>query len=90
MCRVAEGVLVRSVGTESVILNLRSETYMGLDSTGSRMWAALTESVCVDVAYQKLLEQYDIGPQTLRRDVQEFVETLVGHGLLGLTAAAPE
>lgn len=85
---VAEGILVRNVGTESVILNLRSETYLGLNATGSRMWEVLTESASVEAAYQKLCTEYDIVPTTLWRDMQDFIETLVAYGLLIVSPTA--
>ena len=37
---VAPDVMFRIVGDESVILHLKSETYLGLDPVGTRMWTA--------------------------------------------------
>jgi hypothetical protein len=41
---VPEGVLVRELEGESVMLNLNSEFYFGLDEVGTRMWAVLTNA----------------------------------------------
>jgi hypothetical protein len=35
-------VLVSEQDSESVLLNLKTETYFGLDEVGTRMWGALT------------------------------------------------
>ncbi len=48
-------VLVRYLDKESVLLNLETEQYFGLDETGTRMWQLLTASPCIDSAFQELL-----------------------------------
>jgi len=79
--------MVRDVAGESVILNLATETYFGLDDVGTRMWKALEDNTTVQAAYQKLLHEYDVDPETLRRDFQELIGKLVEHGLLELDSA---
>ena len=39
---VPSQVLVRFLEGESVLLNLETERYFGLDCTGTRMWKAVT------------------------------------------------
>ena len=41
---VAPDALVQDLGDESVILNLKTESYLGLDDAGNGMWKALTTS----------------------------------------------
>ncbi len=52
-----EGVLVRELEGESVLLNLESESYFGLDGIGTRMLALLTDSDSIEAAYEKLLDE---------------------------------
>ena len=49
-------VLVRELEGESVLLNLDSEAYFGLDEVGTRMWAVLTTSPTIQAAYDELLK----------------------------------
>lgn len=79
---VPDHVLVREVGGESVLLNLQSETYFGLDETGTRIWTALTRYPSVDEACRALLSEFDVEPERLERDVAELAGTLVEKGLL--------
>jgi hypothetical protein len=79
---VPEGVLVRELGGESVILNLNSESYFGLDDVGTRMWAALTAAESIEAAYQSLLEEYDVNPEKLTEDLDALIDKLVAQGLL--------
>ena len=55
-----KNVLVRTFETESVLLNLDTECYHGLDDVGSRMCQALTSSRYIEAAYQKLLADYEV------------------------------
>ena len=75
-------VLVRQVENESVLLNLTSERYFGLDEVGTRMWAALTSSPSIQAAYDTLIAEYDVEDARLRQNLEELVERLVANGLL--------
>ena len=75
-------VMVREVQGESVLLNLNSERYFGLDEVGTRMWAALVASASVQAAYEVLLGEYDVGAEQLRNNLQELIAKLVENGLL--------
>ena len=83
---IPEGVLMRDLQGEAVILNLDSECYFGLDEVGTRMWAALTTFPDVGAAIEALLAQFEVEPEELRRDLAEFVETLEQAGLVRVSA----
>jgi hypothetical protein len=75
-------VLVRYLDNESVLLNLETEQYFGLDETGTRMWQLLTASPCIDSAYQELLAEFDVEPELLRANLADLLSKLVESGLL--------
>src|SRR5262245_20840847 len=83
----ASKVLFRELGGEAVILDLKTERYLGLDETGTRMWRLLTESDSIQEAYAVLLDEYDVEPDRLRRDLVGFVEELSNHGLIEIVQA---
>ena len=80
-------VLVRVLDRESVLLNLETEQYFGLDETGTRMWQLLTASASIDAAYQELLAEFDVDPELLRSNLLELVSRLVDSGLLQVLPA---
>jgi hypothetical protein len=82
---VPADVLFRQLDQEAVILNLDSGLYFGLDAVGTDMWRALTASDSIEAAYEKLLDEYDVAPDTLRDDLGELVEKLAADGLLAVT-----
>ena len=79
---VPKQVLVRTFQNESVLLNLDSESYHGLDDVGTRMWQALIQSENIQAAYESLLSEYEVDQVTLQKDLEAFIETLVGRGLV--------
>jgi hypothetical protein len=84
---VPSHVLVRFLDKESVLLNIETERYFGLDETGTRMWQLVTAAPKIDVAYQQLLEEYDVQPELLRENLTDLLARLVENGLLQLASS---
>jgi hypothetical protein len=79
---VADDVLISNLQDESVILNLDSERYYGLDDVGTRFLSVLTTSESIEAAYDRLRDEYDVDPEVLRDDLLALVENLIAQGLL--------
>jgi hypothetical protein len=80
--RVPAGVIARVGGAGPVILNTGTGKYYSLDVVGTRMWELLGEHGRVDLVYQALLAEYDIGEAPLREDLLGLVRGLVAQQLL--------
>src|SRR3989442_9082133 len=80
-------VLVRILDRESVLLNLETERYFGLDETATRMWQLVTASQDIEAAYQELLEEYNVEPELLRNNLTDILGQLVENGLLQVLPA---
>jgi hypothetical protein len=80
-------VLVRFLDKESVLLNLETERYFGLDETGTRMWQVVTSAANIDAAYQELQNEYDVESELLRSHLTELLGRLVDNGLLQIQPA---
>lgn len=85
--KIPNNVLIRELDGESVLLNLDSETYFGLDDVGTRMILCLSDATSIQAAYDQLLEEYDVDPQTLHDDLQTLIEELQAHGLVEVIPA---
>jgi len=79
---VPDDVLISNLQDESVILNLDSERYYGLDDVGTRFLSVLTTSDSIETAYERLRGEYDVEPQVLRNDLLALIEHLIDQGLL--------
>jgi len=80
-------VLVRFMDRESVLLNLETERYFGLDETGTRMWQVATSAPNVEAALLQLQDEYDAQPEILQSNLTELLGRLVENGLLSLRPA---
>lgn len=74
LCQVLDG--------ETVLLNLESERYFGLDRVGTRLWELLLETDSVETAVQRMLGEFDVAEAVLRSDVERLLGELVAAGLL--------
>jgi hypothetical protein len=74
--------MIRIIDGQAVLLSLKSERYFGLDEAATHMWQVLTESESIQAAYDTLLSQYNVNPETLRRDLSEWIDKLVENGLV--------
>ena len=84
--RIPDDVLISRLQEESVILNLDSERYFGLDDVGTRILNVLTTSDSIEAAYKSLLEEYDVDGQVLRDDLLALIESLAKQGIIEVSA----
>ena len=74
--------MLRQVGDEAVLLNLKTEQYLGLDDVSHRIWQVITAGGTLQTAYDTLLAEFDVDPEKLRTDLEEFVQELLQYGLV--------
>ena len=77
-------VMARQVSDETVILDLASGNYYGLDAVGSRLWQLLAEGKSPAAARDILLAEYEVGPQQLDLDIARLIQELHAKGLVAL------
>ena len=81
---VPDNVMFRELEGESVILELDSERYFGLDEVGTRMWRLITEAASIGAAFDELVAEYDVEAEVLGKDLSELIDTLLDKGLLSI------
>ena len=77
-------VMARTVGDETVILDLANGTYFGLDPVGARMWELMGEGKTLAAICEQLLEEYEVSRDDLERDTLRLTQELADQGLVGL------
>ena len=84
---LAEDVLIQELSGESVLLNLETEQYFGLDEVGSRMLSVLNDMESIQAASAILQAEYDVDPDKLQKDLLELIQKCAEHGLVKVIAA---
>jgi hypothetical protein len=80
--RIPEHVVARKVGDETVILNLDSGTYFGLDSIGGRFFELVEEESGLRTVVERMLAEYEVTGTQLESDLLRLTEDLKASGLL--------
>jgi hypothetical protein len=82
--RFKPDVMIQQVGGESVLLDLQSEQYFGLDPVGTRMMTLINEADTVAVALDQLVEEYEVERAALEADAIALIAECVAQGLLAI------
>ena len=77
-------VMARTVGDETVILDLASGTYFGLDPIGARIWHLMSEGRTLGAICETLLDEYEVTRETLVGDVLRLTTELHTKSLVSL------
>lgn len=80
--RIPTTVLSQELAGDTVLLNLRSSTYFGMDPTGTRIWHYLAQGCALGEISTRLAEEYDAQAAQIANDVVSFLRTLSAHGLV--------
>ena len=85
---LAKDVVAREVAGETVLLNLATGTYFGLNEIGSLVWQWLEEapgSTLADIS-QRLEQRFDVTLDQAQSDVLALAAHLAENGLLEAAA----
>lgn len=82
--RVSPQVISQELSGETVILDLQSECYFGLDAVGTRIWQLIRDGANLRTIHDTLLDEYEVEAAQLRRDLQALIEDARQRGLITL------
>ena len=85
--KIKSGFVVRSIAGESVVVALgeASKTFNGiikLNDTGRFIWDRLAMGCEAEELVEAILAEYDIDRATAEADVNAYIETLKGAGII--------
>ncbi len=81
---ISSNVLAQEINSETVLLDLKSESYFGLDAVGTRIWQLLQEHSGLQEVLDILLEEYNVTSEQLTIDIEELLTKLKESGLITL------
>lgn len=82
--RVPQQVVYRRLPTETVVFNLRTGKYHGLNATAGSMLEALEQASCLRDAAATLAGEYAQPQAVVERDMCELCDGLLARGLIEL------
>lgn len=80
-------VVYRSFPAETVVLNLQTGRYHGLNPSGGRMLEELERAPTIGAALRTLSEGYDATRETIEADLLDLCEALRERGLIEIDDA---
>ena len=87
---VAAGELLSGeFDAETVILDLRSGVYYGLENTGARIWQLLKRPTSLGALCNALVREYDVEPRRCERDLRALLRELLERGLIRVADDRP-
>jgi hypothetical protein len=75
-------VMSRLVDDETVLLDLESGMYFGLDGVGKRIWESISQGASLGEIARIITAEYEVDEQEALEDVVRFTSELVERGLL--------
>ena len=85
---ISKEVLSQEVSGETVLLDLQSESYFGLDAVGTRIWQLLQEKSRFQQVFDTMLEEYDVDEKQLENDLNELLDKLIAEELITIKPVA--
>jgi len=87
---IPEHVVHRVFPTETVVLNLETGRYHGLNPIGGRMLEELERHGTVEAAARVIADEYGQPPEEVESDLCDLCMDLAGRGLIALGARASQ
>ena len=87
--RIPEHVVFRRLPSETVVFNLQTGKYHGLNDTAGSMLEALEQSPSVRDAAISVAAEYDQPRAVIERDMRELCDGLLARGLIELDGDSP-
>ncbi|MDQ4105265.1 MAG: PqqD family protein [Actinomycetota bacterium] len=78
---IGTGVVSRLVGDETVLVDLASETYFGLNRTGSVIWTMLEKRATLSEIVTVIVDRFDVSAGQAAADIQTLFNELERFGL---------
>jgi hypothetical protein len=83
---LSDQVVVRELSGESVLLDLKSGLYFGLNGVGTRVWNLVAKGSSLRDVNAALAGEFDAPPTTIEVEVLRFAGELCQHGLCRVAA----
>lgn len=78
----ADGQATCDLAGEAVVLDVSGGIYYGLNEVGARIWRLVREPIRVEAILETLVGEYEVDPETCRKDLLRVLGALLDAGLV--------
>ena len=82
--KISPDVLFQEVSGETVLLDLNSESYFGLDETATRIWQLLQQEGELQQVLETMLSEFDVSAEQMEKDLIQHLSELESSGLVSV------
>lgn len=79
--------LASQLGEETVMMDMDSGDYLGINSVASDMWALLQEPIKVETLIKTMVEMYDVSEEVCKAELETFLPKMFAQNMLIVQAA---
>jgi hypothetical protein len=83
---ISDDCLSQEVNEETVLLDLKGESYFSLNDVGTRIWQLIQSEQMVSEVLETLFDEYDVSKEQLEIDVGDLLDKLAEAGLVSPVA----
>ena len=87
--RASDGILWRSVGSETVLVDPDSGDSFVLNRVGATVWELVDGKRTIADIASAVCDVYDVAPEIAQQGIVEWAEWLVGRGLVVVVQEPP-
>ncbi len=80
--KISPDILSQIIDDETVLLDMKSENYFGLNDVGSKALELLKEGTDIESVVQDLLQLYNVEKNQLEKDISGLFQELLNAGLI--------
>lgn len=81
---VSTEILSQDVDDETVLLDIKAESYFGLDKVGTRIWQLLQACSDPRKIHNAIISEFEVSSEQLHEDLNRFLKDLSNEGLVKL------
>ncbi len=79
---VSKNLTASNLGTETIVLNLDSGGYYGLNTVGVTIWNLIQNPKTVEEIRDAVLAEYEVEYEQCDRDLRKLIAELLANGLV--------
>jgi hypothetical protein len=84
--RISDDVAFRELEGESVLLNMRTGIYFGLDAVGTRIWQLIEQHGRLASVRDELVREFEVDADAATRDLLDLAGELAERGLVEVSS----